>query len=93
MNIIIIIRISTTLVIINISSTIVVVISIFGEPKPGRIKPGRIKRAALSLQNQNYYICCFLIRPRLYASELLLIHFTRIQCNVAWYVIIGHNVI
>ena len=26
----------------------------FGEHKPGRIKPGRIKRAALSLQNQNY---------------------------------------
>ena len=30
-----------------------------GKHKPGRIKPGRIKRAALSLQNQNYYICCF----------------------------------
>ena len=42
-----------------------------GEHKPGRIKPGRIKRAALSLQNQNYYICCFLIRPRLCASEIL----------------------
>ena len=28
-----------------------------GEHKPGRIKPGRIKRAALSLQNRNYYIC------------------------------------
>ena len=27
-----------------------------GEHKPGRIKPGRIKRAALSLQNQTYYI-------------------------------------
>ena len=40
-----------------------------GEHKPGRIKPGRIKRAALSLQNQHYYICCFLIRPRLYASD------------------------
>ena len=44
----------------------------------GRIKPGRIERAALSLQNQNYcviqvhftmHILCFLIRPRLYASE------------------------
>ena len=32
-----------------------------GEHKPGRIKPGRIKRAALSLQNQKYYICCFLL--------------------------------
>ena len=32
-------------------------------------KPGRIKRAALSLQNQNYYICCFLMRTRLYASD------------------------
>ena len=41
-----------------------------GEHKPGRIKPGRIKRAALPLQNRNYYICC-LMRPRLYASELL----------------------
>ena len=40
-----------------------------GEHKPGRIKPGRIKRAALSLQNRNYNIFCFLIRPRLYASE------------------------
>ena len=40
-----------------------------GEHKPGRIKPGRIKRAALSLQNQKSYICWFLIRPRLYASE------------------------
>ena len=40
-----------------------------GEHKPGRIKPGRIKRAALSLQHQNYYMFCFLIRPRLYASE------------------------
>ena len=38
-----------------------------GEHKPGRITPGRIKRAALSLQNQNHF--CFLIRPRLYASE------------------------
>ena len=44
--------------------------SSLGEHKPGRIKPGRFKRAALSLQNQNCYICCFLIRPRLYASEL-----------------------
>ena len=35
----------------------------------GEHKPGRIKRAALSLQNQNYYIFCFLIRPILYASE------------------------
>ena len=34
-----------------------------------RIKPGRIKRAALSLQSQHYCILCFLIRPRLYASE------------------------
>ena len=42
-----------------------------GEHKPGRIKPGRIKRAALSLQNQNYHIVCFLVRPRLYASDLL----------------------
>ena len=25
-----------------------------GEYKPGRIRPGRIKRAAVSLQNQNY---------------------------------------
>ena len=41
----------------------------FGEHKPGRIKPGRIKRAAPSLQNQDYYMFCFLIRPRLYASE------------------------
>ena len=41
-----------------------------GEHKPGRIKPGRIKRAALSLQNQNNYICCCLIRPRLYASDV-----------------------
>ena len=40
-----------------------------GEHKPGRIQPGRIKRAALSLQNQNYHILCFLIPPRLYASE------------------------
>ena len=40
-----------------------------GAHKPGRIKPGRIKRAALSLQNQDCYIFCFLIRPRLYASE------------------------
>ena len=32
-----------------------------GEHKSGRIKPGRIKRAALSLQNQKYYICCFLL--------------------------------
>ena len=40
-----------------------------GEHKPGRIKPGRIKRAALSLQNQTYYVFCFLIRPRLYASD------------------------
>ena len=30
-----------------------------GEHKPGRIKPGRIERAALSLQNQNHYICLF----------------------------------
>ena len=29
-----------------------------GEHKPGRIKPGRIKRAALSLQNQNYHMLC-----------------------------------
>ena len=35
----------------------------------GEHKPGRIKRAAFSLQNQHYHICCFLIRPRLYASE------------------------
>ena len=27
-----------------------------GEHKPGHIKPGRIKRAALSLQNQNYIL-------------------------------------
>ena len=40
-----------------------------GEHKPGRIKPGRTKRAALSLQNQYHYSCCFLIRPRLYASD------------------------
>ena len=40
-----------------------------GEHKPGRIKPGRIKRAALSLQNQTQYMFCFLIRPRLYASD------------------------
>ena len=46
-----------------------------GEHKPGRIKPGRIQRAALSLQNQHYYICCFLIRPRLYASERCKIDF------------------
>ena len=32
-----------------------------GEHKPGRIKPGRIKRAALSLQNRNYYTFCFLL--------------------------------
>ena len=43
-----------------------------GEHKPGRIKPGRIKRAALSLQNRNYQISCFLIRPRLYASDIVL---------------------
>ena len=42
---------------------------ILGEHKPDRIKPGRIKRAALSLQNQNHYIFCCLIRPRLYASD------------------------
>ena len=30
-----------------------------GEHKPGRIKPGRIKRAAVSLQNQKYYIFLF----------------------------------
>ena len=30
-----------------------------GEHEPGRIEPGRIKRVALSLQNQNYYICWF----------------------------------
>ena len=40
-----------------------------GEHKPGRFKPGRIKRAALSLQNHNYHIFCFLIRPCLYASD------------------------
>ena len=28
-------------------------------------------RAALSLQNQTYYILCFLIRPRLYASVIM----------------------
>ena len=57
---------------IIISSTIIitiVVVVILGEHKLGRIKPGRIKRAASSLQNQNYHISCFLIRPRLYASE------------------------
>ena len=36
---------------------IYIYIYILGEHKPGRIKPGRIKRAALSLQNQNYHIC------------------------------------
>ena len=41
-----------------------------GEHKPGRIKPGRIKRAALSLQNNIFYMFCFLIRPRLYASDV-----------------------
>ena len=34
-----------------------------GEHKPGRIKPGRIKRAALSLQNQNYYMLFFDTTP------------------------------
>ena len=41
-----------------------------GEHKPGRIKPGRIERAALSLPNRNYYVCCCLIRPRLYAAYI-----------------------
>ena len=41
-----------------------------GEHKPGRIKPGRNKRAALSLQNQTYYIFVVLIRPRWYASDV-----------------------
>ena len=48
---------------------IIIVLPNLGEHKPGRIKPGRIKMAALSLQNHNCYIFCFLIRPRLYASE------------------------
>ena len=37
----------------------------WGKHKPDRIKPGRVKRSALYLQNQSYYICCFLIRPHL----------------------------
>ena len=32
---------------------------LLGEHKPVRIKPGRIKRATLSLQNQNYCIFVF----------------------------------
>ena len=46
------------------------VMSYLGEHKPGRIKSVRIKRAALSLQNPNYYIFFCLIRPRLYASDI-----------------------
>ena len=34
-----------------------------GEHKPGRIKPGCIKRATLSLQNQDYYIFVFWYDP------------------------------
>ena len=36
---------------------------LLGEHKLGRIKPGRIKRAALSLQNQNYHIVVFWYDP------------------------------
>ena len=53
-----------------------------GEHKQGRIKPGRIKRAALSLQNQNKYIFCFLVRPRLYASEKLCVSLTHTSLRI-----------
>ena len=46
----------------------------------GRIKPDRIKRAALTLQNQSYYIWCFLIRPRLYIYIYIYIHYTLFIC-------------
>ena len=42
---------------------------VFHPEELGEHKPGRIKRAALSLQNPCFMFFCFLIRPRLYASE------------------------
>ena len=75
-----------------------------GEHKPGRIKPGRIKRAALSLQNQNYYMFICLIRPRLYASETRTHCFARretffaaaysiVYYNNLWYIIVDDGIL
>ena len=50
---------------------IVICVYYLGEHKPGRSKPGRIKRAALSLQNHNYYTCCFCDTTRLYYYVIL----------------------
>ena len=60
-----------------------------GGRSSGEHKPGRIKRAALSLQNQNYYIFRFLIRPRLYAYNRYICIYLSIYIYIYIYVYIG----